>query len=1065
MTLRASVILAALPAAAAPAQEPVFYREPDIHGDKVVFTAEGDLWLGDITAKAAIRLTSHEGFERDAQFSPDGTQIAFVGEYDGNRELYVMPATGGQPRRLTYTYDYAKMQDWAPDGKSIWFSSRSYPRSYGLFEIPVEGGFPQKKNLEFMSHASVGPENRLAITRKLRTYMNWFRYEGGMRNGIWVGTEQNGFTRIVEPRGGTNEYPTWTEKGIAFIHERDAKFSVMSVAPGGGRTRILAGPYDKEVREMDTDGTRLVYERGFGIEMLDLQTGEAQPLSFTLTSDLLHRRPYTVPAEKHATFASMSPTAKRVLVESRGQIISLPAKEGAAQVLMAEDGVRYQMPRLSPKGDKLAYVSDATGEQQLYVANADGTGEKMITSEGRRQLKAYTWSPDGAWICLYDSNMKLRLVKADGSDERVIGQGDNWYGMAHDWSPDSAYLAFAQPEDLTFQRFIHIHDISANKTRKLSDGLAHEDNPDFSPDGKWLAFTSRRNMTGTWDHTLNQYNFNQDPNVVLFLPLEKKTPSPWLPKNDAEPAKKPPAVGAPKKPETAKPATPTTKIDWEGLYARRIEAPIAPGGYGRLEFVPGKLLMQDGPAIKAFDLAKKSVSTVTNGALGGLSTDHKTLLVGNGPVIRLVPVASANAAPTVGKVDFHNLRLRIDPAAEWEQMYWDGWRLLRDYFYVKNMHGVDWNALGDKYAEYVPGLRSREDLDELFRWLMSELGNSHMYISPGDTRRKETPPTPAFLGVDLEAHSSGYYRIKRILKGDGYRQGERSPLAQHGLDVHEGDFLIEVAGRPAKIGTDFMGGLVGRSGKTIALKVSSAPRAAGARTVYVQPVASERRMRYLTWRQEMRDYVEEKSGGRIGYLHLSAMSAPDFQDFAKQFYPLRNKQALLIDTRFNNGGNVSHIINRILREQLAGYFNMRGSVGSWTRQGDFFAGPMAVVMNEFNVSNGEEFPDEFRKLGLGTIFGMQTMGGEVGSSPGWPLVDGGVLSVPNYGFWTEEGWQIEGPGVFPDVEVPSDPNAFLKGVDPQLDAAIAHLLEEVRKSPVVRPKQPADPDKTGGGGR
>jgi tricorn protease len=547
----------------------------------------------------------------------------------------------------------------------------------------------------------------------------------------------------------------------------------------------------------------------------------------------------------------------------------------------------------------------------------------------------------------------------------------------------------------------------------------------------------------------------KDVMVPCILLLQKDGKNPLALSDTVEPVKaekkedkkeddKEPA----KKPEEKKPGTPG--IDLEGLYDRLILIPGMSGSYTQIAQAGSRVLVSGAGKISFYDLKAKKAGEVTSGGAFSLSADGKKLLVGN----RVVDAAGTGVAATAGAVSFGGLQLRIEPKQEWEQMFWDAWRLLRDYFYVANMHGLDWKEIGNKYHAMLPQVRSRDELDILIKWMQAELGSSHQYLRGGDEQLLTKTARGGHLGIEV-VPEGGHLKISKIYSGDGMLTSERSPLLEAGMNVSEGNYLLAIGGQKLTASSNYKEHLVGRAGQTVSVKIGKTADDKEAKTYFVKPVSSEARMKQLSWVEKNRAYVDKASDGRIGYIYLRAMSTPDMADFIKQFYPLRDKQALLIDTRFNGGGNTQAVMNRILNEKLVGMFNMRASEYGWSRQSDFFLGPLACLQNEFNVSCGEEFPHAFRKLGLGKVIGRRTYGGEVGSSPGWPLADGGVVSVPNYGMYTiEDGWVIEGPGVSPDIDVESDPNAYARGTDPQLDASVKHLLAEIKANPIKYPMEP-----------
>lgn len=1040
-------------------QPPAFLRMPDIHGDKVVFTCEGDLWVGTISTGKAIRLTRDEGLENYAKFSPDGQTIAFRGDYDGVGEIYTISVNGGSVTRLTYRYDYADPQGWSADGSKVLFRARTFPRSYGLYTVPAKGGQESKINIEFAAHGSFGGEN-IYFTRFNRHDDAWFRYEGGMQNQVWRGDlATNSFKKITnEP--GTNEFPCASGGNVYFANERDGAFKLMSVGQSGGKAKQMAGPFPLELRELNEGPGGVVFEKGAGICLLDPTSGKVRDLDFTLDSDLLHTRPFTVAASAQQTNLSIGPTGKRVLGAVRGQIIDLPVGEGESRLWKRKVGARLEAPKMSPDGKSVAYISDQSGEPNVWIAKADGTGERQLTNSSKRQIKFCLWSPDAKWIVTYDSEMRLNLVDAaSGAQTEITHNADtSWYGLFYSFSPDSKYIAYSETDGVTGFARTAVRELATGKVTFLGTGFTHDKAPAFSQDGKYLAFASRRSFVTTGDELVNQMN-TLPPDVLCVYLLRPDVENPLALKDPAEPEK---STGE-SKPEDKK--VPATGIVFEGIEDRLVMLPTAPSSINQVEFSGSRILYTSEGEIKFFDLVAKAGGSVTAGGTFEMSDDGKKLLVGN----RVVDAGGTSVPPTAGALTNGALRLQVEPVAEWTQMYWDAWRLLRDYFYVANMHGLDWDAIGKKYAVYLPNLRSRDELDILIRWLQAELGSSHQYLSPGDEQSLKPMLNGAFLGIDVVSDAAANrLKITKIYRGDGIDVREQSPLIQPGFKVAPGDYLIAVAGQPLDANSQYLRHLEGRAGQTVSVTVASKADGSDKRTIFVKPfnLNAWRRMGLMDWVRRNREYVAKATDGKVGYLYLQAMLTQDMNDFVRQFYPQRHKQAIVIDARFNNGGNVQNVINRILSEKITGWFNMRGNEFGFTRQGDYFKGYMALLTNEFSVSCGEEFPHKFRELKLGPIIGRRTYGGEVGSSPGWPLMDGGVVSVPNYGMWTEkDGWVIESEGVSPDIDVESDPNAFAAGKDAQLDKAIQVLMESATKNPVVWPKQPPDPVKAKNGGR
>lgn len=1034
---------------AASTAEPIV-TTPDIHGDRIVYSSQGDLWIGNWKTGDARRLTSDPGVERSPSFSPDGTQIAFEAEYDG-RQAYVMPASGGKPRKLTYAEGFRSVTGWTPDGKEVLFRKVNTPTNYDYSTVPATGGAVTRIPLEFASHVWFGPSREdYAFTRFNRWYAAWFHYRGGMQNQIWV--RKDGKFRQITSLPGTSEFPVWLKDRIYFVNEQNAQFTLMSVPAAGGPARNELPPSPLEIVELSTDGTNLVYQKGLDAEVFDPETRRATPVKLEAVTDNLHAQPASVSAQAHFATGAATPTGKRLLAESRGAILSLPFGEGEARVWKQESGRRLRYPSPSPDGKKVAYTSDEGGEANIWVADSDGKNPKKLTDGSRRQIVGISWSPDSKTISYSDSTNTLRVVDvATGRDRAVATVSFSWFGIPHSWSPDSRYIAYSQVLPVTFFYAIEIYEVATGSIRRVSTGDASDFAPSFSADGKRLAYLTNRSIRVENDFYLNQLNAQPGTMAALLL-LRADDTDPLAPTDPSEPAPPPaaPAAGAP-------PATPEaieTKIDWEGLAGRRVELPLPPGAYTKAALLGNRFLAAGPGGIVSYDLAAKAATPLDPASTFELTPDRTQLILpGPGGMSSLDLASREKKAASFG-----GLRLEVNPEAEWRQIFWDAWRLLRDYFYVANMHGVDWPAIGRKYEALLPRVKSRSELDILIRWMQAELGSSHQYLDAGDERDIKTRLPGAYLGIDIAADPSGRYRITKILRGDGFRNTERSPLLGPGRTAKEGMFLLAIGGQELRVGEDPWASLEGRAGAAVSVTLNDNPTLEGAKTFLVRPIASEQRMRYLDWVRANRDYVSKKSGGKVGYIHLSAMGTGDMEDFIRQYFSQRDKQALLVDSRFNNGGFVQDYINRILNSRLDGYFNMRNSPHSWTRQQDYFNGPIAMVMNEFNISCGEEFPHRFRNLGRGVLIGRRTMGGEVGSDPGWPLIDGGTVMVPNYGMWVPgKGWVIEGPGVSPDIDVPSDPQAFIEGRDPQLDKAVEWLLKEIPKQPTPIRTTPADP--------
>lgn len=1052
----ASLPALALAVCLAHAEEGAFMLAPDIHGDRVVFTREGDLWLGNLSTGQTQRLTRHGGIETRGRFSPDGTQIAFQGQYDGGgTQVYVMPVDGGIPKRVTNHINAAFLEDWTPDGRKLLCRGPGAEFVWKPFLVPAAGGPEEMLPIERLGMGQIGPDNKLAFGRYADISGGaWFRYQGGSRNDVWVGDlRTNTFKKVFESKTQA-QYPQWIGDRVFFVHENDATWTINSVIGTGGGAKRHTSPSSEVIYDLQSDGKRLIYVRGNGLEIHDPANNSTTPVKLTLNSDLIHMREVRVDVAPHVESYSITPTGKRVLVESRGQILNVPVREGEVRVWKAMPGVRLQKPTMSPDGKKVAYVSDETREQQVYVADADGGNAKLITKDCGRQIATLSWSPDSQWLAIGDSESRIRVARADGSQEFEVARARrSMVPLTHRFSPDSKWMVYVEEKPWTNQQVnvISVIELATQKRHAVTSGRFRDDYPTFSPDGKFLIFASYRSLPFSADNVLSQ--LNSEPKAMLMMvPLAKGTASPFRPKNDDEGA-------TPEKPSEDK----TLRIDFDGIQDRLIAVPVAPAEITQVDMAGDRILFAAGGAINFFDVTPRAGGTLTPGSFFEVSGDGKSVMV-NGP--RVVPATGKDLPAAAGVVSYQGFKLDINPAKEWEQIYWDAWRLNRDYFYVRNMHGVDWKAVGDKYAKLLPHVRARNELTELIRWMQAELSVGHSFRQEPQIFTAPPASTPAYLGVDTRAEG-GFHKITRVYDGDG--MAPPSPIMEPGHDVGVGTYIVAVNGQPTPATLDWREMLRDRAGQIISLRVNSRPSADGARTIYVRPhsAAVERNLVERDSVKQKRLTVDAKSGGKVGYIYIGGMVDPDMEEFMVQYLGQLDKEALIIDIRENNGGYISAILVNLLRKETYLRRSERNSQEAGTRYFDAFEGYLTMLINEDSYSDGEGGPMNWRYAKLGPLIGKRTYGALVGSAPAWPLVDGGSMQVPRYGNYREDvGWVVEGPGVAPDIEVDNDPNQWAKGVDMQLERAIKEMLDRIAKQPLKRPVQPADPTwgKTRGGG-
>jgi len=1035
---------------------------PDIYGNRIAFTREGDIWLGNLTTGEAKRLTRHEGLETRARFSPDGTQIAFQGQYDGGPQVYVMPTDGGVPRRVTNHITAALLEDWTPDGKKLLCRGPGAKGVLKPFFAPVSGGSEEPIPLQQMGMGEIGPNGLLAFCRFNDIPGGaWFRYHGGSRNDIWIGDLKTNIFKKVFVSQTQAQYPQWIDGRVFFVHENQATWVICSVAPDGSGLKQYGSPSHDLIYDLQTDGKRLIYVKGTALDILDPALDKTFPVNTDLNSDAIHMRPMKVDAASNISGYTISPTGKRLLVEARGQILSVPVKEGEIRVWKSIPGSRLQHPVMSPNGKKVAYISDETREQQVYVADADGSNPLQVTKDSGRQLVALSWSPTSDWLVVGDSEAQSRLVRPDGSEDRLITKARRSdRPLACDFSPDGKWFAYVEEKPWTnqFVNVIYLYDIVGKKSFPVTSGRFLDDTPSFSTDGKFLAYVSYRNLAYKQDAVFSQLNTSVNAYIEL-IPLSKSTVSPFIVKDDEEP------------PSPAESSTPTpaekpskqaevkvVKVDLDGIQSRLITVSGVTGPISQAAVVGDRILFTSGNQINTYDLKTRSQGTLTTGSSFATSPDGKSVLI---PGPRVVAVSAESLPATAGAVSLQGYKLDVDPPKEWEQIFWDAWRLCRDYFYVRNMHGNDWLAIGKKYAALLPQVRSRSELTELIRWMQAELSIGHSFRAEPNSFPAPPGSIPAYLGVETKP-DQGWHLITRIYDGDGFVP--RSPLLETGLGVDVGTYILAVNGRPSPADMDWRELLRDRAGEVVSLTVNSKPTTTGARTIYVKPhtAAVERALIDRDAVRDRREYVDRKSGGKVGYIYLASMGDNDMSDFALQYGSQLDKDALIVDIRHNNGGYISAVLVSILKKQTYLRRSQRNAIEPGTRFTDAFEGALCMLIDEGSYSDGEGGPANWHYAKLGPLIGTHTFGALVGSEPLWPLMDGGGIQVPRYGnYRADVGWVVESNGMAPDIDVENDPNLWAKGIDAQLDRAIQEMLDRSAKNPIKRPVQPPDPVKNG----
>lgn len=1063
MPLRASSILAASILAMTPAvaSQRSFYTRPDIHGDLVVFTCEGDLWLGSIAGRYARRITSHAGVETNAKFSPDGRQIAFTAQYDGGTDVYLMPTQGDIPKRLTFDPKGALVLGWTPNGKSILYrSSRNSPVGgvTRLYTVPAKGGQPTLLPVPQGSFGSIGQDGRLAYVPFSIEWANWYGYQAGQADEIWLSDLRGHFRRLTEYRG-VDTTPVWLGKEVYFASERSGNSNLYRLDPNSSAVVELTHYSDLPIRYPSTDGKRVIFQHGPGLAVYDPAAKASVELSFELNSDRIHAREQRVSLATYATNPSIGPTGKRVAVEARGQIASVAAENGDLRILENEPGARASLPAWSPDGKQIAFVSDRSGENEIWLTDAaGGKPPRQLTSGIKANFLELLWAPDNKSLVVGDRIGRVLLVDATTGAFKQIDRSEyipsydgNTPGLAY--SPDSKYIAFNH-NNPTWITQVYVYDVAAGTSVDATNPNVNCQNPAFSADGKFLLYVADTQLSPQGDVGTHKYDFDNTRKVYMVA-LSPDTASPFLPKNDEEGI----AVAA-------KPAPKPGAVSLENLGDRTIEVPMAASRYQQVGEADSKLFLIDqvsgagvdvppGTQLMAFDIEKKALTTLATGIQAfDLSSDHKKLLLRQGAAFSVV---DANGAAVAFKpISLAAFSITIDPEKEWRQIFEESWRVARDFFYDPNMHGVNWNQIHKKYAALMPLVGDRTDLSRLQASMVSELNAGHAYIT------NPTPRPPAvpmgYLGADLKPMGDAV-QIVRLFRGDGFADN-RSPLLEPGLKLKEGDYIVSVAGQPVKADQDIQAQLIGTAGLTVALGVNDKPSTQGSWVVEVQPAASEDGMRYTDWVQGRAAYVRLHGGDDLGYLHVPDMGSGGLIGFTKGQFPNVLKQGMIYDFRYNGGGYVSSLLLENVAAKPQAWFKPRDEQ-TWTREDWANIGHHVALCNEENFSDGELVIEDWKRMKLGPVIGKRTGGGEVGSGGGYALIDKGSIYVPNYGAFADGHWIVEGTGAKPDIDVEQDPAAVMAGRDPQLDKAIEILRAEIAKQPRSKPPVPPFPIKTG----
>ncbi|MFI5183774.1 MAG: PDZ domain-containing protein [Vicinamibacteria bacterium] len=1095
------------PAGSAAGSAPLLLRRPAISRTQLVFNYAGDLWIVGRDGGDARRLTSAVGNETNPCFSPDGTLIAFNGEYDGNQDVYVVPAAGGTPRRLTFHPSAESVLGWTPDGKSILFSSVGssfYHFAPQLYTVPVDGGFPTQLPLAVGFEASFSPDGtHVAYVPHGQWQEAWKRYRGGQTTPIWIADLKDSSV-VKVPRDNSNDHsPVWIGDTVYFLSDRSGPVSLFAYDTKTKQVSEAAHSDGLDFKAVSAGPDAIVIEQFGAIKVFDPKARAAKAVLISVSGDLPEVRPHFAPVKPDRIRAfSLSPTGARALFEAWGEILSVPTDKGDIRDLTRSPAVADRDPSWSPDGKSIAYFSDQPGEYELQIRDQSGLGEVRHFSLGEPPSFFYgpAWSPDGKRIAYSDKRLQLWCLDLEKKTRALVdtdyygGFGPSLFSQA--WAPDSRWIAYTR----LLKNGLHavfVYSVPQGKAYQVTDGMSDALYPVFDKEGKYLYFTASTDIalaTAGLDMSSDERRVTRSVYVAV---LSKDLPSPLAPESDEEgkDAKKADADKDKEKPKgeatkdkaaggdkTAAAKTDekkepvVVKVDVEGIGQRILSLPIPARNYlNLLGGKPGILFLAEGPmvigaedfpnlnqTIQRFDLGKRKVEKLLDEVNDfTVSFDGSKILYRKGDQWATTgtdepPAADGKPKPGFGPLKLDAMQVYVEPKAMWRQIYDETWRIERDFFYDPGYHGLDLNKAKKRYEPYLERIASRDELTYLFQEALGELTVGHMFVGGGD-RPEARKVKGGLLGADYSL-DGGRYRVARVYDGENWNPGLQAPLTQPGVNVKAGDYILAVNGRELHASESIYAFFEETAGRQVTLKVGPGPDGKGARDVTVVPVESEENLRRLAWIEGNRRKVDEMTGGRVAYVYLPNTAFGGYSNFNRYFFAQVGKEAVIVDERFNEGGQLADYIVDYLRRPLMSKVTSREGA-DWSSPSEAIYGPKVMIINETAGSGGDALPWYFRKAGLGPLVGKRTWGGLVGIG-GYPeLIDGGGVTAPRAAIYGLDGdWEVENHGVAPDYEVDLDPAAFRLGHDAQLEKAIEVVMQQLKEHPLPQHPRPPYPN-------
>lgn len=1059
-------------------QDTRMLSQPAISATHIAFIYAEDLWVAQADGTQPRRLTVDEGVESSPVFSPDGKLIAFSAQYDGNTDVFIVPVQGGIPIRLTWHPGNDLAKGFTPDGKSVLFTSQRavFTNRYAqFFTVPITGGYPTALEIPTAWSGTYSPDGRFVAYNPLQdNFRQWKHYRGGTNSTIWIFSLQDkSIVKVPQPQGGSNDAgPVWIGDHIYFRSDRNGEFNIFSYSITSKEVKQLTSFKDFPVVNMAGTNGKLVFEQAGYLHAYTLGNGSTGKLTIGIAADLLELRTRYVKGAGYIRSAGISPSGARAVFDFRGEIVTVPAEKGDARNITATVGAHEKYPAWSPDGKSIAYFSDQSGEYQLHIRPQDGKGTaKAYPLAGAGFYAFLKWSPDGKKISFSDNSRSLFLFdvatgttkKIDTDELYTPGIFRNLFG---DWSPDSKWLAYTKVLDTNFKQ-IYFYSIEQAKSFAVTDGLSDAADPLFDTGGKYLFFlasTDAGPVLNWFDQSSNDMRYT---NSIYLLTLQRETISPFVKESDEESGKPPIAEPATdsntknskdKKPDTPKEAF---RIDFDGIGNRIVDLPLKAGNYQSLGMgKEGELLYitygADGTgSLHKYDIKKRKDSDVAELDQYLLSADGKKMLYRKGSTWT---ISNTGEKPESGKgvVNTTDLQVKIDPQAEWPHIFDEAWRVNRDYFYDPGMHGADWSAIKKKYAQFLPDLACRTDLNTLIQWMCSELAVGHHRITAAGDKLNTPPSVPGgLLGADYTV-ANNRYQLKKIYGGLNWNPNLRSPLTEPGVNAKAGDYILAVNGKDVTASENIYQFFEATAGKIVELTIGPNPTHTGSRVVNVVPVDNELALRNRDWVEGNLKKVTEATQGQVAYVYVPNTTTLGHEYFKRYFFPQANRKAVIIDERFNGGGQLADYYITLLQRPYQSHWHLRYGKELKTPTASI-QGPKVMLIDETAGSGGDMLPWMFRKFNVGPLIGKRTWGGLVGIL-GFPeFIDGGGVTAPNLAIWTKDGFIVENEGVAPDIEVEQLPSEILKGRDPQLEKAIEVALKALEKNPPEEPVRPAFP--------